>query len=60
MENPGIRKLQLAKQLGVSEVTIKRDMQILHDWIQFEGPQKTGGYSLTEGMKRKLKTGGKI
>ncbi len=39
-----------AKQLGVTERTVKTDLKLLRDagWMLFEGPLKTGQYTLTE------------
>jgi len=44
----------LAEKQGVSEVTIKRDMQKIKPLVEYRGSQKTGGYFLTGYMLSKL------
>ncbi|MCF8298516.1 MAG: HTH domain-containing protein, partial [Saprospiraceae bacterium] len=51
---PGIKKQELVKILGVSEVTIKRDMQKLREIVVFLGTQKTGGYYIRKTLLDRL------
>jgi len=51
---PGRRIRELAEKQGVSEVTIKRDMQKIKPLVEYRGSQKTGGYFLTGYMLSKL------
>ena len=52
---PGMKKGQLMKEFGLSEITFKRDIQKLKGLVEFRGPQKKGGYYLTKEMEKKLK-----
>lgn len=52
---PGLISKDLAKITGVSEVSIRRDMQKLTKPVEFKGAPKTGGYFLTDHMLSKLK-----
>ena len=47
-ENPGLHSKEIAKKAGVSEVTIRRDVQKLKGIVTFIGSPKTGGYYATE------------
>ncbi|RXK83977.1 HTH domain-containing protein [Filimonas effusa] len=51
---PGLKSKDLAKITGVSEVSIRRDMQRLTLLVEFRGAPKTGGYFLTSYMLSKL------
>jgi len=53
-QEPGLRSNAIAERLGVTEVTVRRDMQKLQSLVEFQGPPKTGGYYLTEKMWAKL------
>jgi ATP-dependent DNA helicase RecG len=53
-QEPGIRKQALIAATGVSDVTLKRDMQKLKELAVFKGPQKTGGYYLTDIFAKEL------
>jgi hypothetical protein len=53
-QEPGLRSTLIAKRMGVSKVTIKRDMQKLRPLVTFEGPQKTGGFYLKEDTKARI------
>lgn len=54
-ERPGMKKSQLIKEFGLSEITFKRDIQKLKGLVEFRGSQKSGSYYLTNEMKNKLK-----
>ncbi len=53
-QRPGMKKGQLMKEFGLSEITFKRDIQKLKALVEFRGPQKKGGYYLTKKMENKL------
>jgi len=53
-KQPGLKSKDLAKIAGVSEVSIRRDMQKLTRLVEFKGAPKTGGYFLTDYMLSKL------
>ncbi|HRP58296.1 ATP-binding protein [Agriterribacter sp.] len=54
IKQPGLKSKDLAKLAGVSEVSIRRDMQKLMQLVEFRGAPKTGGYFLTDHMLLKL------
>lgn len=54
MSQPGLKSKDLARVTGVSEISIRRDMQKLTKLIEFKGTFKTGGYFLTDYMLSKL------
>ncbi|MBX2924459.1 MAG: HTH domain-containing protein [Chitinophagaceae bacterium] len=54
IKQPGLKSKDLAKLTGVSEVSIRRDMQKLTQLVEFRGAPKTGGYFLTDYMLLKL------
>jgi ATP-dependent DNA helicase RecG len=54
IKQPGLKSKDLANITGVSEVSIRRDMQKLGKLIEFRGAPKKGGYFLTEYMQTKL------
>ena len=53
-KKPGLNSRHLAKITGVSEVSIRRDIQKLTQLIEFRGAPKTGGYFLTDYMLSRL------
>lgn len=53
-KQPGLKSKDLAKITGVSEVSIRRDMQKLTKLVEFKGIPKTGGYYLTDYMLSRL------
>jgi len=58
LKEPGLRTNELANKTGVSEITIRRDMQKMQKagLLIFIGIPKTGGYYLTDFLKSKLLT----
>ena len=54
VKQPGLKSKDLAKITGVSEVSIRRDMQKLTLLVEFRGAPKTGGYFPTDYMLSKL------
>jgi ATP-dependent DNA helicase RecG len=54
VRQPGLKSKDLAKLTGVSEVSIRRDIQKLTQLVEFKGAPKTGGYFLTDYMLSKL------
>ena len=55
---PGMKKKDLAERFKVAPVTIERDLKKIQSLVEFQGPQKTGGYYLTTYMKEQLKKEG--
>jgi ATP-dependent DNA helicase RecG len=57
IKSPGLRANNLAGELKVSDVTIRRDMQKLFKQgiVEFKGSKKTGGYYLTTDILKRLK-----
>ena len=53
-QSPGLKSKDLARITGVSEVSIRRDMQKITSLVEFRGAPKTGGYFLTDLMRSKL------
>lgn len=56
IKQPGLKSKYLAKITGVSEVSIRRDMQKLTQLVEFRGAPKIGGYFLTDYMLSKIKS----
>lgn len=57
IKQPGMKSKDLAKITGVSEVSVRRDIQKITKLVEFKGAPKTGGYFLTEYMLSKLDQG---
>lgn len=57
LKNPGKKTDHLSSSLGVSRITIIRDIQKISELVHFQGTPKTGGYYLTPKMKQKLSEG---
>ena len=55
MNNPGIKNIELQKELGVSERTITSDIKRLKGYIIYEGSKKGGGYILVKSFEKELK-----
>jgi transcriptional antiterminator len=53
-QKPGLNSKELAKELGVSNVTIKRDMQKLNKLVKFKGAPRTGGYFLIQEITERI------
>jgi ATP-dependent DNA helicase RecG len=53
-EKPGLKSKELGEMVGISEVSIRRDMQKLSKLVEFKGTPRTGGYYLTDYMLSKL------
>ena len=53
IKSPGLRANNIAGELKVSDVTIRRDMQKLFKGgiVEFKGSKKTGGYYLTDNFR---------
>ena len=54
LEHPGLKSHELAKVLGVSEVSVRRDIQKISSLVAFKGAPKTGGYALRQDLHDKL------
>jgi len=54
IKKPGMKSNELAELFGVSEVSIRRNIQKINKLVEFVGAPKSGGYHLTEFMKTKL------
>ncbi|OFY96000.1 MAG: hypothetical protein A2309_02500 [Bacteroidetes bacterium RIFOXYB2_FULL_35_7] len=54
--NEGARVNVIAEKIGISEATAERHVTILKKikFIEFNGAPKTGGYFLTEKLKKRL------
>lgn len=55
MEHPGLKSHELAKVLGITEVTVRRDIQKISSLVAFQGAPKTGGYVLRQELHDKLR-----
>lgn len=50
-----LNRKQLMDVIGATEDQIRRDIEKLKDYIEFDGAPKIGGYILRETIKKKLK-----
>lgn len=55
-EEPGIKVIELQEILDVSNRTIRSDIKILEDFLEYKGSKKTGGYFLKNTIKQLLES----
>ena len=55
-EKPGMKSGELAKTFGLTEVTIRRDLQKINKLVTFMGAPKSGGYQISDYLKNRLKS----
>ncbi len=53
-DNQGLKSNEIAEKMGVSEISIRRDMQKIKSLIEFKEATKTGGYFITSNLEYRL------